>query len=50
MLGIKNLVEKFPDSINYAAIEEELEKLEESLTDGVLEPVVQLNLHYQDSN
>ncbi|MED0687937.1 GIY-YIG nuclease family protein [Anoxybacillus ayderensis] len=48
-LGIKNLVEKFPNTINYADIDQELGRLEEAFADGILEPIVRLNLHHQDS-
>ncbi|PYZ94882.1 hypothetical protein CR194_04985 [Salipaludibacillus keqinensis] len=48
-LGIKQLVEKFPNAVNFQEIEKEVRVLEESLGDGVLNTLVELNLHYNDS-
>lgn len=49
-VGIQNLVEKFSDSVDLSLVEKELIVLEEALgEDGVLEPIVHLNLHYEDS-
>lgn len=48
-LGIKQLVDKFPNAVNFKVIEEEVSILEESLGDGVLNTLVELNLHHNDS-
>ncbi|MDR4887893.1 GIY-YIG nuclease family protein [Fredinandcohnia sp. QZ13] len=48
-LGIKNLIERFPNAINYEEIQKELETLEESLKEGVLDTIVSLDLHHKDS-
>lgn len=48
-VGIQNLIEKFPTAIDYRVIEQELKTLEISFNEGVLEPIVRLNLHHQDS-
>jgi DNA repair exonuclease SbcCD ATPase subunit len=48
-VGIKTLIDKFPDAVNYDLIAEELSILESALGEGVLETLVQLNLHHQDS-
>ncbi|PFG07766.1 GIY-YIG nuclease family protein [Bacillus sp. es.034] len=47
--GIKNLIERFPTTINLDEIQKELEILEESLRDGVLDTIVNLDLHHKDS-
>ncbi|MFP3727009.1 GIY-YIG nuclease family protein [Priestia filamentosa] len=50
VVGIHNLIEKFPDAVNYSVVENELSILEASMDkEGVLEPLVHLNLHYEDS-
>lgn len=49
IIGIQNLVRKFPETIDHSQIEKELIIIEESLGHGVLEAIVQLNLHHQDS-
>jgi len=48
-IGIKTLLDKFPNAINYELISRELTVLEEAMGDGVLSTLVELNLHYQDS-
>lgn len=49
VVGIQKLIEKFPDSVNFSEIEEELTAFQHAYEDGVLEPLVHLNLHYEDS-
>jgi len=50
VVGIQKLVEKFPEAVSYGMVEKELILLEEAMDkDGVLEPLVHLNLHYEDS-
>ncbi|WP_221777776.1 GIY-YIG nuclease family protein [Priestia aryabhattai] len=48
-LGIKELIEKFPSAVDYTVIEEKLEILEQSLGDGVLNTIIELDLHHKDS-
>ncbi|MBP3951931.1 GIY-YIG nuclease family protein [Bacillus suaedae] len=48
-VGIKELIEKFPGAINYSLVEKELEVLEKSLGDGVLNTIIELDLHHKDS-
>lgn len=48
-VGIKNLIERFPNAINYEEIQKELETLDESLKEGVLDTIVSLDLHHKDS-
>jgi hypothetical protein len=49
-IGIKNLVEKFPQAINFSVIEQELNAFENALSDeGILDTVVHLDLHYKNS-
>jgi hypothetical protein len=48
-VGIKELIEKFPSAVDYTIIEQELEVLEESLGDGVLNTIIELDLHHKDS-
>jgi DNA repair exonuclease SbcCD ATPase subunit len=48
--GIKELIDKFPTTINYKLIEEEIEVLNLSLgEDGVLNIIVELDFHHKDS-
>jgi Meiotically up-regulated gene 113 len=47
--GIKNLIERFPMAVNFDEIQKELEVLEESLREGVLDTIVHLDLHHKDS-
>ncbi|MGF2614609.1 hypothetical protein FZC84_20555 [Rossellomorea vietnamensis] len=47
--GIKNLIDRFPEAVNFDEIQKELEILEESLRDGVLDTIVSLDLHHKDS-
>lgn len=49
-VGIKELIEKFPNAVNYRLIEEEIEVLNLSLgEDGVLNTIVELDFHHKDS-
>lgn len=48
-VGIKELIEKFPNAVDYNNIERELEVLEASLGEGVLNTIVSLDLHHKDS-
>ena len=48
-IGIKSLIEKFPDAVDYDKIASELELLDQALGDGALRTLVELNLHHQDS-
>ncbi|GAE28604.1 hypothetical protein JCM9140_4854 [Halalkalibacter wakoensis JCM 9140] len=48
-VGIKQLIDKFPDAVDFNQIEKELSILEEALGDGVLNNLVELNLHHNDS-
>ncbi|MDM5222992.1 GIY-YIG nuclease family protein [Peribacillus sp. NJ11] len=48
-VGIKELIEKFPSAVDYTVIEQELELLEKSLGDGVLNTIIELDLHHKDS-
>jgi hypothetical protein len=48
-VGIKQLIDKFPEAVNFKLVEKELSILEEALGDGVLNNLVELNLHYNDS-
>ncbi|MGJ3194704.1 GIY-YIG nuclease family protein [Peribacillus frigoritolerans] len=48
-VGIKELIEKFPSAVDYTVIEQELMVLEESLGDGVLNTIIELDLHHKDS-
>lgn len=48
-IGIKSLIEKFPDAVDYEKVATELEMLEQALGDGALKTLVELNLHHQDS-
>ncbi|ERN53917.1 GIY-YIG nuclease family protein [Alkalihalophilus marmarensis] len=48
-VGIKQLIEKFPQAVNLDMVQEELSLLEEAMGDGVLSTLVELNLHHQDS-
>jgi hypothetical protein len=47
--GIKNLIERFPMAVEFDKIQKELEILEESLREGVLDTIVNLDLHHKDS-
>jgi hypothetical protein len=47
--GIKNLIERFPMAVDFDKIQKELEILEESLREGVLDTIVNLDLHHKDS-
>jgi hypothetical protein len=47
--GIKNLIERFPMAVDFDVIQKELEVLEESLREGVLDTIVHLDLHHKDS-
>ncbi|SEO10440.1 T5orf172 domain-containing protein [Paenibacillus sophorae] len=50
ILGIKNLIEHFPEAVNHSMIEAHLHNLEQSSNeDGVLETIVHLHLHHKDS-
>lgn len=49
-LAIKNLIEFFPESVNYDRIGEKLKEFEAALNDeGILDTVVHLDLHYKTS-
>ncbi|MCP8970415.1 GIY-YIG nuclease family protein [Ectobacillus ponti] len=48
-VGIKTLLVRFPEAVNYSLIEKELAVLEESLGDGVLGLLTELHLHHKDS-
>jgi len=49
-LAIKNLIELFPESVNYDRIGEKLKEFEAALNDeGILDTVVHLDLHYKTS-
>ncbi|MFG6494733.1 GIY-YIG nuclease family protein [Fictibacillus sp. UD] len=48
-VGIKELIEKFPSAVDFTVIEQDLEVLEQSLGDGVLNTIIELNLHHNDS-
>ena len=48
-VGIKELIEKFPSAVDYTIIEQELEVLKESLGNGVLNTIIELDLHHKDS-
>jgi hypothetical protein len=49
-IGIKNLIEKFPQAINFSIIEQELNAFENALSDeGILDTVVHLDLHHKNS-
>ncbi|MFZ3591352.1 hypothetical protein ACOI1C_19515 [Bacillus sp. DJP31] len=47
--GIKTLIDRFPNAINFNEIQKELETLEKSLEDGILDTIVSLDLHHKDS-
>jgi hypothetical protein len=47
--GIKNLMERFPMAVDFDEIQKELEVLEDSLREGVLDTIVHLDLHHKDS-
>ncbi|WP_339222097.1 GIY-YIG nuclease family protein [Paenibacillus sp. FSL W7-1332] len=50
LLGIKHLMEQFPSAIDYSVIEMHMGTFEESLKEeGLLEPIVQLELHHKNS-
>lgn len=48
-VGIQQLIENFPDAVDYTKIEEEIAVLEEALGEGVLKPIIELDLHHKDS-
>ena len=48
-IGIQNLIEKFPEVVDYTKIENELIQLKESLGEGILDTIITLNLHHNDS-
>ncbi|RCX18597.1 Meiotically Up-regulated Gene 113 (MUG113) protein [Fontibacillus phaseoli] len=49
-LAIKNLIELFPESVNYDRIEDKLKDFEAALNDeGILDTVVHLDLHFKTS-
>jgi Meiotically up-regulated gene 113 len=48
-VGIKELIEKFPNAVDFTVIEQDLEVLEQSLGDGVLNTIIELDLHHKDS-
>lgn len=48
-VGILRLIEKFPDAVDYSLVEKELSILEESMGDGVLNTITELDLHHKDS-
>ncbi len=48
-VGLKILIERFPGAINFDEIQNELETLNESLEEGVLDTIVSLDLHHKDS-
>lgn len=50
ILGIKNLIDHFPEAINYSIIESQIQNLVQSTKeDGVLDTIVHLHLHHKDS-
>ena len=48
-VGIKQLIENFPNAIDFNFIEKEIKLLEQSLGDGVLNTIIELDLHHKDS-
>ncbi|WP_096154047.1 GIY-YIG nuclease family protein [Bacillus sp. FJAT-45066] len=47
--GIKQLVENFPNAINYSYIEQQLQELDNQLEEGYLHTIVELDLHHKAS-
>ncbi|WP_235864019.1 GIY-YIG nuclease family protein [Sutcliffiella halmapala] len=49
IVGIKQLIENFPNAINYSYIEEHLQELDNQLEVGYLNTIVELDLHHKAS-